>query len=54
MVRAALQIGKPELAERLVGGLAPRYPLAEHASVAAHAALREARGDLQPATALTS
>ena len=49
MVRAALQIGEPELAERLVGGLEPRYPYAEHALVAANAALTEARGDLPTA-----
>ena len=49
MVRAALQIGEPELAERLVDGLEPRYPLAEHARVAAGAVLTEARGDLQDA-----
>ena len=49
MVRTALQIGEPELAERLVGGLEPRYPYAEHALVAANAALKEARGDLSSA-----
>ena len=49
MVRTALGIGEPELAERLVSGLEPRYPLAEHALVAANAALTEARGDLQAA-----
>ena len=42
-------IGEPALAERLVGGLEPRYPYAEHALVAANAALTEARGDLQAA-----
>jgi hypothetical protein len=45
MVRTALQIGEPALAERLVDGLEPRYPSAEHALVAANAALTEARGD---------
>ena len=49
MVRTALAIGDPELAERLVSGLEPRYPYAEHALVAANAALAEARGDLQAA-----
>ena len=49
MVRTALGIGEPELAERLVSGLEPRYPYAEHALVAANAALTEARGDLQAA-----
>jgi class 3 adenylate cyclase/tetratricopeptide (TPR) repeat protein len=49
MARAALRIGEPELAERLMSGLEPRYPYAEHALVAANAALTEARGDLQAA-----
>ena len=49
MVRTALAIGDRELAERLVDGLEPRYPYAEHALVAANAALTEARGDLQAA-----
>ena len=46
MVRMALQIGEPAIAERLVGGLEPRDPYAEHALVAANAALTEAHGDL--------
>ena len=49
MVRTALGIGDRELAERLVYGFEPRYPYAEHALVAAKAALVEARGDLQAA-----
>ena len=49
MVRTALGIGEPALAERLVAGLEPRYPYAEHALVAANAALTEARGDLSSA-----
>ena len=49
MVRTALAIGDPQLAERLVGGVEPRFPVAEHALVAASAALTEARGDLQAA-----
>jgi tetratricopeptide (TPR) repeat protein len=49
MVRTALGIGEPELGERLVAGLEPRYPYSEHALVAANAALTEARGDLQDA-----
>lgn len=50
MVRAALRIGEPALAERLVAGFEPRYPYAEHALVAANAALTEARGDLAAAS----
>ena len=49
MVRTALGIGHPELAERLVSGLEPRSPYAEHALVSAKAALTEARGDLPAA-----
>src|SRR5207244_10011122 len=49
MVRTALVIGDRELARRLVGGLEPQYPLAEHALVAANAALTEAQGDLEAA-----
>jgi hypothetical protein len=49
MVRTALGIGDRELAGRLVDGLEPRYPRAEHALVAANAALAEARGDFQAA-----
>jgi class 3 adenylate cyclase/tetratricopeptide (TPR) repeat protein len=41
MVRAALRIGEPALAERLVNVGEPRYPYAEHALVAATAALAE-------------
>ena len=50
MVRTALGIGARELAERLAGGVEPRYPYAEHALVATNAALAEARGDLQAAS----
>ena len=49
MVRTALVIDQPELAERLVGGLEPRTPYAEHALVAANVALTEAGGDLPAA-----
>ena len=49
MVRTALGIGDPPLAERLVRGLQPRTPYAEHALAAANSALTEARGDLQAA-----
>jgi class 3 adenylate cyclase/tetratricopeptide (TPR) repeat protein len=50
MVRTALAIGDRSLAERLVNGVEPRYPLAEHALVAANAALAEARGDMGDAS----
>jgi class 3 adenylate cyclase/tetratricopeptide (TPR) repeat protein len=49
MVRTALGMGETELAERLVSGMDPRYPYAEHSLVAANAALTEARGDRQAA-----
>ena len=49
MVRTALGIGDRDLAERLVAGFDPPHPYAEHALVAANAALTEARGDLQAA-----
>jgi hypothetical protein len=49
MVRTALGIGDRELAERLAGGVEPRHLYAEHALVAANAALTEVRGDLRAA-----
>jgi tetratricopeptide (TPR) repeat protein len=49
IVRTALGIGDRDLAERLVDGVEHRYPYAEHALVAASAALTEAREDLQAA-----
>jgi class 3 adenylate cyclase/tetratricopeptide (TPR) repeat protein len=49
MVRTALGIGEPSVAERLVADYEPPYPLAEHALAAANAALAEARGDLSSA-----
>ena len=49
MVRTALGIGEPSLAERLVAGFEPRTPYAEHDLVTANAALAEARGDLSTA-----
>jgi class 3 adenylate cyclase/tetratricopeptide (TPR) repeat protein len=49
LTRTALGISDAALAERLVSGLEPRYPYAEHALVAANAALTEAHGDLQVA-----
>jgi tetratricopeptide (TPR) repeat protein len=45
MVRTALAAGDTELAERLVEGLEPRYPLDEHAFCAARAQLAEHTGD---------
>jgi class 3 adenylate cyclase/tetratricopeptide (TPR) repeat protein len=50
MVRVAIRIGEPELAERLVDGIEPRLPLADHALIAARATLTEARGEVQVAT----
>ena len=52
MVRTALDCGDPELAGRLAEGLEPRYPLNEHALVAARAQLVEAAGDRVEAAAL--
>ena len=49
MVRTALGIGDRELAERLAGGVEPRHLYAEHALVAANAALTEVREDLRAA-----
>ena len=49
MVRTALAIGEPALAERLVVEFEPLYPYAVHALVAANAALTEASGDLRGA-----
>jgi tetratricopeptide (TPR) repeat protein len=49
MVRAALQLGDQALAERIAGSVEPMIPYAEHALVAANAALTEARGDRQAA-----
>jgi tetratricopeptide (TPR) repeat protein len=49
MVRVALGIGALKLAERLVADFEPHFPYAEHALVAANAALAEARGEVQAA-----
>ena len=49
LVRSALALGHRELAECFADGVEPRSPYAEHALVAASAALAEARGDLQAA-----
>jgi hypothetical protein len=46
-----LTIHELALAERLALGLELRYPYADHALVAANAAITEARGDLQVAAA---
>ncbi len=51
LVRTALRIDHPDLAERLAAGLDHPFPYAEHALAAASAALDEARGDL-PAAAV--
>jgi class 3 adenylate cyclase/tetratricopeptide (TPR) repeat protein len=47
MVRTALIINDPKLADQLVVGVQPRVPIAEHALVAVDAILAEARGELQ-------
>jgi tetratricopeptide (TPR) repeat protein len=49
MVRTALAIGHPELAQRLVAGAKPRSTYLEHALAAANAALAEAQGELASA-----
>lgn len=49
MVRTALTIGNPKLAERLATGVEPRTTIAEHALVAVHTASAEAGGDAQAA-----
>ena len=49
IVRAALSIGEPALADRLAGHLSPRNPYAEHAQVAVNAALAEACGEIETA-----
>jgi len=51
MVRTALAIGNPELAQHLRTGVEPHAPLNEHALTAATAALAEAHGDLETAAA---
>lgn len=52
MIRTALAVGDPGLAQRLLSGFAPRYPLEEHALCAASAQLAEHAGDLTEAAAL--
>jgi tetratricopeptide (TPR) repeat protein len=52
MVRCALAVGRRDLAERLLSRLTSRYPLAEHTTCAAHAALAEDVSDYDGAAAL--
>ena len=49
MVRVALTLRRPELAERLASDVEPRTPYHEHAMAAVNAALAEADGDLETA-----
>ena len=49
MVRTALEVGNPELAERLVAHVERRTPYHEHALATVNAAVAESRGDLQGA-----
>ncbi len=49
MVRTALALGDVASAQRLVAGVEPRQPYAQHALLAAEAALAEDRGDAQAA-----
>jgi class 3 adenylate cyclase/tetratricopeptide (TPR) repeat protein len=50
LMRTTLGLRQHALAERLVAGLEPHTPYAEHALVSANGALVEARGDLRSAT----
>jgi hypothetical protein len=50
MVRTALSLGNPQLAERLLAGFEPQSPAADHTLATVNAALTEARGDHQAAT----
>ena len=52
LVRTALALGDAELAARLVDGVQPRTPLAEHALSACQAQLAEAAGDNAQAASL--
>ncbi len=49
MARTAIEIGEPELAERLASHLTRRFPNAEHALAAVQAALAESCGETQAA-----
>ena len=51
LVRTAIVLGDRSLAARLVVGLEPRHPYAEHALITATAVLAEAGGDHQAAAA---
>ena len=51
-MRTALALRQPELANRLVDGVEPRTPLAEHALCASSAQLAEAAGDYAEAVVL--
>ena len=53
VVRAALQLGQPELAERLAHGCEFRTPRSDHTMAAVNAALAESRGDTQAAAVAT-
>jgi class 3 adenylate cyclase len=52
MIRTALAARDAEIADQLVRGLEPRYPLEEHALCAARAQLAEHTGDLTEAASL--
>jgi class 3 adenylate cyclase/tetratricopeptide (TPR) repeat protein len=52
LVRTALALGDPKLAARLVDGVEPRTPLAEHTLRSARAQLTEAAGDHAEAATL--
>ena len=52
LVRTALALRQPELANRLVDGFEPRTPLVEHALCASRAEQTEAAGDQAEAVAL--
>jgi hypothetical protein len=52
IIRTALAAGDPELAQRLLSGFEPRYPLEEHALCSARAQLAEHAGAHAEAAAL--
>jgi class 3 adenylate cyclase/tetratricopeptide (TPR) repeat protein len=51
-IRTSLALGELQLAQRLINTLEPRYPLQDHALLAARAQLTEAAGDHAEAAAL--